>query len=143
MMRFVRRSCATIAFLRLALPLCAVDVPKDTQLEVRLQSKISTATAHSKDPISVVVIAPVKIGQQYVIPAGAVVHGAVTEVVHPATATDRASLLLSFTGLEMGGSTVPLQARVAAVDNAREHVDEVGKITGILASETATGRLDS
>ena len=36
-----------------------------------------------------------------------------------------------------------LAAQVAAVDNAREKVDDQGQINGILASDTITGKMDA
>ena len=56
---------------------------------------------------------------------------------------ERSALLLAFTELEIAGAKLKLAARVTAVDNARESVDEQGQITGIVAGETISGRLDA
>jgi len=93
--------------------------------------------------VEAIVIAPVLAGQQFAIPAGAPVHGAVEQAVRATKAEDRSKLMLSFSTIEIAGKKLPLKARVSEVDNAREKVDEQGQITGILASETLTGQLDA
>ncbi len=86
-------------------------------------------------------IAPVALSGQTIITPGTLLHGAV-ECITPPSDTTRASLLLGFTRLDSGGVRKTIVARVASVDNAREEVDEQGRIKGILRSETITGRLD-
>lgn len=120
-----------------------VVVPAGSQIEIRLKSKISTQTAKPKDPVEAVVIAPVMAGEQFAIPAGAVVRGAVEKTVQAAKADERSVLVLSFNEIEVNGAKVPLQSQLAGIDNARESLDDQGQITGILPSETITGELDS
>jgi LssY C-terminus len=120
----------------------ALSVPAGTQIEIRLKNKISTQTAKAKDPVEAVVIAPVMAGDEFAIPAGAPVHGTV-EKAQTARADERSSLVLSFSEIEVNGAKVKLQAQLAAIDNARESIDDQGQITGILPSETITGELDS
>ena len=55
----------------------------------------------------------------------------------------RAALLLTFTSLEADGVRQPIEARVSAVDNARESVDEQGQINGIEPSSTVASRMDA
>src|ERR1700736_5931717 len=43
---------------------------------------------------------------------------------------------------DAGGKRAGLEARLVSVDNARESVDKDGRILGIIASETGSGRLD-
>ena len=89
------------------------------------------------------VIAPVMVNGQFVIPAGALVRGTVETAAQSAKPDERSSLLLAFTELEINGAKTTLAAQVAGVDNAREKIDEKGQITGIVASETISGRLDA
>src|SRR5215471_18144072 len=112
----------------------ALYVPAGTQIEIRLKNKISTQTAKAKDPVEAVVIAPVMAGDEFAIPAGAPVHGAV-EKAQTAKADERSSLVLSFSEIEINGAKVKLQAQLAAIDNARESIDDQGQITGLLPSE--------
>jgi hypothetical protein len=122
--------------------LAALEIPAGTEVEIRLKTKLSTAAAKPQDPVEAVVLSPVMTGGQFVIPAGAVVRGTVEKVTRAADG-QRAALLLSFRTLEFDGESRKIEARVSAVDNAREKVDEQGQITGILASETITGQLDA
>ena len=138
-----RRSSGLAALLALALPAAAVEVPAGTELHIRLKAKVATNTSKAKDAVEAVTIAPVVIGGQFVIPGGTPVHG-VVDTVKPSTKPDeRAELVLKFTDLDLDGQKVKIAAKVTAVDNARESVDEQGQIQGIAASESISGRLDA
>jgi hypothetical protein len=80
---------------------------------------------------------------QFVIPAGAVVRGDVEKVAQSTKPDERSNLVLAFTEIDIGAAKLKLAARVASVENARESVDDQGQITGIVASETISGRLDA
>jgi hypothetical protein len=125
-----------------SLPALALDVPANTELDIRLKTKISTQTANAGDPVESLVIAPVMVGDQFAIPAGALVHGTVDKATQPTTPDERAVLILKFTSIEINGAQQPLAARLTGIDNAREKLDEQGQISGILASETGTGEID-
>jgi hypothetical protein len=73
-----------------------------------------------------------------VVGAGTKLTGEVTAVKNPDKPEERATLEVAFRRL--GG--MPVSARVVAVDNARETVDDAGRIVGILASETLAARLE-
>ncbi len=120
-----------------------VEVPAGTELQLRLKSKVSSNTSKLKDPVEATVIAPVVVDGKFVIPAGAVVRGTVTEAKAAPSGAERALLGLSFTELDLGAQKLKLNAQLASVDNARESVDDKGVIQGIVASETISGRLDS
>jgi hypothetical protein len=136
--RICRHAAVVLPFLAMAQP-----APVGTQISVRLKSAVSTRSARPADPVEAVVIAPVAANGQTVISPGAVVRGTVEKLAQPSAAGERATLLLSFTGLHTGGAAQAMLARVASVDNARETVDDQGQIIGILAHETVTGRLDA
>jgi hypothetical protein len=120
----------------------AVEVPKGTQLHVRLKSKVATNTSKPKDVVEATVIVPVAAADGFAIPAGATVRGNVLTVSPSPSPDQRAILAFDFTELETGGSKHKMAARVAEVDNARESVDEKGQLLGILSSETISARLD-
>ncbi len=89
------------------------------------------------------IITPAFAGSDVVIPAGVAVRGSVVEAI-PSTKPDaRGVLHLLFTEI-VGPEKKPiaLKARVVEVDNARESIDEAGKIIGILASETFAARIE-
>ena len=121
----------------------AADLPAGTPIEIRLKTKIASNASKPHDAIEAVVIAPVMIGDQFVIPCGAGIRGQVDKV-EPTGADDRrAELHVHFDQLAgPHGKTLKLAAKVTAVDNARESVDENGAIIGILGSETLSARMD-
>jgi hypothetical protein len=120
----------------------ALQLPAGTEIQIRLKSKIGSKSSQPNDGVEAEVIAPVMAGAVYAIPAGAAVHGAVAQA-QPSSGEQRAALLLRFTGVDVAGATASIAARVTAVDNAREKVDDQGQINGILASDTAAGKIDA
>jgi len=134
------RSSALVALA--AAQALALQVPAGTEIQIRLKSKVASKISQPNDAVEAQVIAPVMAGHVYAIPAGAPVHGTVA-LVQASNGDQRALLWLRFTTVEVSGSPVAIAARVTAVDNAREKVDAQGQIVGILASDTAAGKLSS
>jgi len=120
-----------------------LQVPAGTDVQIRLKTKISTQTSKPKDAVEAVVIAPVMVGGQFAIPAGAVMRGIVEKASQSAKGDERSVLQLAFQEIEMEGAKFKLAAHVSAVENARESVDDQGEISGIIATETISGQLDS
>ncbi len=120
----------------------ALQLPAGTEIQIRLKSRVGSKISQVNDAVEAEVIAPVMAGSVYAIPAGASVHGIVAQAA-PSSGEQRAVLLLSFTKVEVAGAPVRLAARLTAVDNAREKVDDQGQINGILASDTTAGKIDS
>jgi hypothetical protein len=133
------------AFLALAVcfPAFGLKLPDGTEIQIRLKTKVATPTSKAKDPVEAVVIAPVMVEGQFVIPAGAVVRGTVEKAAQSTKPDERSALSLAFSEIEIGGAKLKLAARVGSVENARESVDDQGQISGILANETISGRLDA
>ena len=127
----------------LAGSLIGAQIPAGTKLELRLTSKVNSATARARDAFQAVVIAPVVAGDSIVLGTGTKVAGHIKEV-KPAEAADQQTTLdLSFDRLEDSkGAGVTIDAKLTAVDNARETVDKDGRILGIVASKTGSARLD-
>ncbi len=115
-------------------PLRATVVPEGSELEVRLLHRVGSRVSRVGDPIETVVITPVFDRDGIVIPAGATVSGAIDRVDrlglglrHPAARLD-----LQFTELHLpGGNIVPIDARLASVEEAREGVSHTGAVVGI------------
>lgn len=126
-----------------SLPAFGLEVPAKTGLDIRLKTKVSTQTAKTGDPVEAILIGPVMVDNQFAIPAGALVHGSVDKATQPATPQERAVLVMTFTSIEIDGTKLPITAKLAGIDNAREKLDEQGQINGILASETGTGQIDA
>lgn len=122
----------------------AVEIPSGTDIQIRLTTPVAASTAKLGQAIQAVVIAPVFVDGKLAIPSGATVSGQVKQVHASTAANDAASLLLIFDQLRHScGKSASLDAKVVAVDNARESVDGSGRINGIVASDTASGRLDT
>jgi hypothetical protein len=107
-------------------------------LEVRLETPLATFSARPGDPIQAVTTHPLRDGSSGYLPAGSRVYGSVAEVrsVGMGLIRERASLLLRFDEIELPSSVrVPLHARLAGIDNARESVTRTGLIRGVLAAQ--------
>ncbi len=121
----------------------AARLPEGTQIQIRLTTAINTSTAKQNQPFEAVVIAPVTVGEQLVVGAGAKVTGHIKEVTAATQPDDQAVLELAFDQIsDSAGAKANIAAKIAGVDNARESVDANGRITGIIASQTGSGRLD-
>src|SRR5450755_2736730 len=136
-MRFGITLLAAVGLLR------AVEVPSGTRVEIRLTSAVNTATAKAGQPFDAVVIAPVVAGNRIAVAAGVKLTGHVKEVTSAVKPDDQAALVLAFDQMsDAGGKKASITARLASVANARESVDKDGRVLGIIASETGSGRLD-
>ena len=126
-----------------ALEVRAAQIPSGTELHIRLTSKVSSADAKAGSQVAAVLIAPVIVDGQILLPPGAQLTGDVKAV--QAAAMDRQkppSLDLEFGHIAFGPERAALTARVAAVDNAKETVDDKGVINGTPASQTYTARMN-
>jgi hypothetical protein len=139
---------ATVAVLGLSvLPItvrAAVELPAGTEIQIRVQTKAASNNSKPGDSIDAVVIAPVvAAGGQIAIPAGTKLKGTVKEAQPAKETGEPAALTLEFGELAGGkGKSTKLAAKVTAVDNAREKVDENGRIVGIKATDTLSSQMD-
>jgi hypothetical protein len=129
--------------LALAGSAAAIDIPAGTQVQIRLTTALNSSTAKVNQPFEAVVIAPVVAGDQIAIGAGANLTGHIKEVTAAVQPADQAVLALAFDQIgNASGKKASIAARLAGVDNARESLDADGRILGIIASQTGSGRLD-
>ena len=108
--------------------------PTGTPLHIRLTSTVGSYASRAGSPISAILIAPVVVDGQTVLPAGTAVLGIVKTVrrVGLGIRYETARLDFAFNHLTSGnGESIPISARVAEVDNGRERVDRIGQIHGI------------
>ena len=104
---------------------------------------MNTSSAKPKQAFEAVVIAPVVAGGEVALAAGAKVTGHIQEVTAAVKPDDQAVIELAFDQIaDSAGHRATLAAKLTAVDNARESVGEDGKIMGIIASQTGSGRMD-
>jgi hypothetical protein len=119
------------------------EIPVGTEIQVRLKTKVSSSDSGAGDPIEAVLIAPVQIKERTVLPAGLVIRGCIRGLSRIDETHPRAIVELAFHAVpDNTGKEIRLPVQLVGVDNARETIDETGRITGILASETLASRLD-
>jgi hypothetical protein len=91
------------------------EVPVGQELDVRLQTQLSSETAKVEDRFQATTVADLLQGNRTLIPAGSVVRG-VVQAVDPATRLDRqGSLTLSFDRIVVGGRERPIRAMATRV----------------------------
>ncbi len=122
----------------------AAELPAGTEIQVRLQSAAGSSKSKAGDAVRATVIVPVLAGGNILIPAGSTITGKVKDAQPAKSAAERATLELEFGELlrPADKQATQLQAKIAAVDNARETVDGSGRIVGIAASETLSAQMD-
>jgi LssY C-terminus len=121
----------------------AARIPSGAQIQIRLNTEINTSTAKVGDAFRAMVIAPVVVEGRVVMAAGATLTGHVKEATAAVNPDDQAVLALAFDEIrDTSGTKANIVAKLSAVDNARESLDADGRIQGIIASKTGSGRLD-
>jgi hypothetical protein len=118
--------------------------PAGTQLHIRLTSTVGSYASRVGSPVSAILIAPVVVGGETVLPAGGTVSGRVKTVrrVGLGIRHETAGLDLEFTLLTTPqGERIPIATRVAEVDNGRERVNRNGYIHGVRATDSLCYRV--
>ena len=118
--------------------------PAGTQVHIRLTTTVGSYASGAGTPVSAVLIAPVIVDGETVLPAGSVVSGSVRRAARVGLGIrhETAALDLEFNEVALpGGDPVTLRARVAEVDNAREHVTGDGRIHGVRATDSGSYRV--
>jgi hypothetical protein len=118
-------------------------VPIDTRLHVRLTTAVGSYASRTGTPVHAVLIAPVVVEGETVLPAGTTLSGRVKSVrrVGLGIVHETAGIGLSFDRLKApGGEEIPVSSRVEQVDNARERVTRDGRILGQRATASLSYR---
>lgn len=116
-------------------------VPAGTVVQIRLRETVSSFGSKVDMPVAAIVIAPVKVGDETVIPLGAELWGRVVKVgrIGIGFSRETATVGLMFDQLRLpGGQMEPVSVKVTHVDNSRETVDATGTIHGIRATASAS-----
>ena len=104
------------------------EIPVGQQLDVRLQSTLSSATADVEDRFEATTVVDLTSDSNVLIPAGSVVQGVVSGVDR-ATRLDRTGrLTLSFVRITVRGRTYPIRATAAEVFQSEGLEGEAGRI---------------
>jgi hypothetical protein len=119
-------------------------VPAGTQIQIRLTGTVGSYASTAGTPLRAVLIAPVMVDGESVLPAGSLVSGRVRRAARVGLGIrhETATLDLEFNMLRLPGDTQQaLVARVAEVDNAREYVSRDGRIRGVRATDSVSYRI--
>jgi hypothetical protein len=135
----------TLPFLLFSISLLTLrQVPAGTPVHIRLTTTVGSYASKAGTRVSAVVIAPVLVDGETELPAGSVVSGRVKRIARVGLGIrhEKAALDLEFNQVAVaGGDPVALGARVAEVDNAREHVSGDGRIQGVRATGSVSYRV--
>jgi hypothetical protein len=118
--------------------------PAGTEVHIRLTAAVGSYASRAGSPVSAVLIAPVTLEGETVLPAGSVVSGSVKRAASVGLGIrhETAALDLEFNRVALpGGDPVALRARVTEVDNARERVTGDGRIHGVRATDSGSYRV--
>jgi hypothetical protein len=109
-------------------------LPEGTLLHIRLMTAVGSYASTPGSPVRAVLIAPVIVGGETFLRAGAAVSGTVKAVTRVGLGLrhETAGLDLDFSQVTLvDGETIPISAQVAEVDNGRERVTRGGRIQGV------------
>jgi hypothetical protein len=112
--------CAVMLLALLLVPASAVyaqsnQIVPGTQVRLTLVNGLSTSVAHNGDPFTAVVAEPVFSGTQLILPAGAKIHGTVTDVTRPKLFSmfrGGASMNLTFNSIEVESRIFPARMSI-------------------------------
>lgn len=126
---------ATLLGLLLSIsPLTSRWAPAGTQLHIRLTSSVGSYASRVGSPVSAVLIAPVVVGDETILPAGSALSGRVRTVTRVGLGIrhETAGLDLEFKQVTpWDGVSIPISTRVTEVDNGRERVTRNGHVQGV------------
>jgi TolA-binding protein len=106
----------------------ATAIPVGQELDVRLQTQLSSATAQVEDRFEATTVADLYRGNEVLIPAGSVLRG-VVRTVERATRTDRkGELTVSFDQISVDGRTYPMRGTVTQALESEGIRGEAGRI---------------
>ncbi len=117
--------------------------PVGTPLEVRLTTAVGSYASPVGFPVNAVLIAPVFLGDDQILPAGSTLSGEVLSVqkVGFGILHETAGIELGFNKITIpGGESVPISTRVWRVENGRERVSGDGRIQRVRSTSTASYR---
>jgi hypothetical protein len=100
-----------------------VTIPAGTKLGVRLNTSVASNASRVEDPVAATLIAPLKIGESVVLPAGSELKGYVSSARRSGKVKGRASLGLRFGTLTTRGDSYPIAAQVSRVAPATKAED--------------------
>jgi hypothetical protein len=119
-------------------------VPEGAELHIRLMTTVGSYASIPGSPVSAVLIAPLMVDGETVLPAGSILSGRVKSVsrVGFGLRHETAGLDLEFSQITPpGGEAIPISTQVAEVDNGRERVTRDGRIQGVRSTGSLCYRI--
>jgi hypothetical protein len=104
-----------------------IEIPVDTELDVRLQQELSSETAMVEDRFEATTVVDLYQNDRLVVPAGSRLRGVVSDVDRASRTDRRGSLTVTFDQMTVGGRTYDIRASVVEALEA-DIGGEVGKI---------------
>jgi hypothetical protein len=89
-----------------------VEVPVGTELDVRLQDQLTSATAQVEDRFEATTVVDLREGDRLLIPAGSVLRGVVSSVTKAGRLERQGKMTLAFDQITINGRDYPLRATV-------------------------------
>ena len=103
-------------------------IPVGTEIDVRLQTQLSSETAQVEDRFEATTVVDLYRGEQLLIPAGSLLRG-IVRTVNKASRTDRAGeITVSFDQIAVGGRNYPMRGTVTDTIKSEGVKGEIGKI---------------
>jgi hypothetical protein len=118
--------------------------PAGTRLEIRLTSTVGSYASKPGSPVSAVLIAPVRVGGELLLPAGSILTGKIKSVrrVGYGILHETAAMGIEFNQIVLpDDETLPLTSRVIAVDNGHERVEKNGNINAMRMTSSVAYRV--
>jgi len=133
-----------LPYLLLSLELLALrQAPTGTRLQIRLTSTVGSYASKRGSPVNAVLIAPVVVGGDTLLPEGSTLQGTVKGVrrVGLGLVNETAALDLEFNQVTLPeGESFPISVRVEQVDNSRAWVSPDGRIHGVRTTSSISYR---
>jgi hypothetical protein len=104
------------------------DVPVGTELDVRLQTALSSNTAQVEDRFEATTMVDLRDGSRLLIPAGSILRGVVSSVSEAGRIERQGKLTLAFDQITINGRSYPLRATVLQALESEGIRGESGRI---------------
>jgi hypothetical protein len=103
-------------------------LPVGTELDVRLQTRLSSKTAQVEDRFEATTLVDVQEGERVLIPAGSMMRGIVSSVQRAGRLERKGSITVMFDQIEVNGRTYPMRATVTEALESEGIRGEAGRI---------------
>jgi hypothetical protein len=105
-----------------------MDIPVGTELDVRLQQSLSSATAAVEDRFEATTLVDLKDGDRVIIPAGSVMRGVISAVTKTTRTERKGSLTVAFDQVKINGRDYPIRGTVSQAIESEGIKGETTKI---------------